>query len=132
MINRTAITCAVLAAFLGASGLAIAQPRGEHDNRNGNKFENGHDNRYDGRSNDRALYERRDYGNRGEGAGPDHNFHRGGRVPVEYRSRQYVVNDWRGHNLRQPPRGQQWVQVGGDYLLVAIATGLIADLLINR
>lgn len=41
-------------------------------------------------------------------------FRRGGHIPQQYRSRQYVVNDWRGHHLSAPPRGQQWVQVGSD------------------
>jgi Ni/Co efflux regulator RcnB len=66
------------------------------------------------------------------GAGPDHRFHRGDRLPPEYRSRQYVVDDWRGHHLNAPPRGYHWVQNGGDYMLVAIATGLIVDLLLNH
>jgi Ni/Co efflux regulator RcnB len=42
------------------------------------------------------------------------------------------VNDWRSHRLSAPPRGYQWVQVGGDYVLVAIATGIIAQLLLNQ
>jgi Ni/Co efflux regulator RcnB len=42
-----------------------------------------------------------------------------------------VVDDWRGHRLRQPPRGYHWVQTGGDYVLAAIATGVITDLIIN-
>ena len=66
------------------------------------------------------------------GAGPDHNFRRGGRLPSEYRNRQYVVNDWRGHHLSAPPRGYNWVQTGGDYVLVAIATGIIAQILLGQ
>lgn len=66
------------------------------------------------------------------GAGPDHNFHRGDRLPQEYRNRSYVVDDWRGHNLSAPPRGYHWVQTGGDYVLVAIATGIILQLLLNN
>lgn len=66
------------------------------------------------------------------GAGPDQSFHQGGRLPPEYRSRQYVVNDWRGHNLSAPPRGYNWVQNGGDYLLVAITTGVIMQLLLSN
>ena len=62
------------------------------------------------------------------GAGPDHRFHRGDWLPPQYRSRQYVVDDWRGHQLYQPPRGYHWVQNGSDYMLVAIATGLVAEL----
>lgn len=66
------------------------------------------------------------------GAGPDHNFRRGDRLPQEYRSRSYVVDDWRGHNLTAPPRGYHWVQTGADYVLVAVATGIILQLLLNN
>lgn len=66
------------------------------------------------------------------GAGPDHNFHRGARMPYEYRTRQYVVEDWRGHRLSAPPRGYHWVQSGSDYLLVAITTGIILQMLLNN
>ena len=54
-------------------------------------------------------------------------WHRGGRLPASYRDRQYVVNDWHGHHLHAPPHGYQWVQVGNDYVLAAIATGIIAQ-----
>ncbi|MEJ7686174.1 MAG: RcnB family protein [Variovorax sp.] len=57
---------------------------------------------------------------------------RGGRVPAEYRGRNYVVNDWRGHRLHAPQRGQQWVSVGGDYELAAIATGLIVQIIAGQ
>jgi Ni/Co efflux regulator RcnB len=66
------------------------------------------------------------------GAGPDHQFRRGDRLPPEYRNRNYVVDDWRTHHLSAPPRGYHWVQVGGDYVLVAIATGIILQLLLNN
>ena|SRR5665647_113097 len=79
----------------------------------------GHDQRGDGRQDER-------------GAGPDHNYHRGDRLPAEYRHHNYVVNDWRGHGLSAPPRGYQWVQTGSDYVLVAIATGIILQLLLNN
>lgn len=62
-----------------------------------------------------------------DGYGPDHDLRRGGRLPSRYRNHQYVVNDWRSHHLHAPPRGQQWVQVGADYVLVAAATGLILE-----
>lgn len=64
------------------------------------------------------------------GAGPDHRWERGTKVPAQYRSKHYVVNDWRRHGLHQPGRGQQWVQYGSDYLLVSIATGVIAQLVL--
>jgi Ni/Co efflux regulator RcnB len=68
----------------------------------------------------------------GRGAGPQHNFYRGGRLPNQYRNRQYVVDDWRGHHLSAPPRGYHWVQTGGDYVLVAIASGIIAQILLGQ
>jgi Ni/Co efflux regulator RcnB len=66
------------------------------------------------------------------GAGPQHNWVKGARMPKQYRTQHYVVNDWRRHGLKQPPRGQQWVQYGGDYLLVAIATGVITQLILGH
>jgi Ni/Co efflux regulator RcnB len=75
-------------------------------------------------------------GDRGDGrprgAGPDHAWHRGDRLPSQYRSHQYVVDDWRGHRLSAPPHGYHWVQAGGDYVLAAIATGVIASILLDH
>ena len=66
------------------------------------------------------------------GAGPEHNWYRGGRMPPQYRTNHYVVNDWRGHHLSPPPRGYYWVQNGPDYLLVAIATGVIFQIILRQ
>lgn len=66
------------------------------------------------------------------GAGPDHRFHRGDRLPADWRGRNYQVDDWRGHHLSAPPRGHRWVQVGADYVLVAIATGVIAQIILSQ
>ncbi|MDB5884642.1 MAG: hypothetical protein JWR74_813 [Polaromonas sp.] len=54
-----------------------------------------------------------------------------GRMPQQYRSHQHVVNHWRSHGLPDPPRGQQWVQVGSAYVLIAVATGIIAQLVLR-
>lgn len=62
------------------------------------------------------------------GVGPQHNWYRGSRVPPMYRSHHYVVNNWRHHHLAAPPRGYHWVQNGPDYLLIAIGTGVIAQI----
>jgi len=62
--------------------------------------------------------------------GPE--FHRGGHIPGGYRNHEYVVDDWRAHRLSPPPRGHHWVQVGADYVLVAIATGIIAQLVLSQ
>lgn len=155
------IVCAVAAAALGMGSLSFAQgydrgydrgDRGDHDRQG---WQQRGDNRHDGERRDWQRGERRDGYNRHGGydrgerrgdmarggdegqnrfsygaRGPE--WHRGGRIPLEYRNRQYVVNDWRGHRLAAPPRGYEWVQVGGDYVMVAIATGIIAQLLISQ
>jgi len=63
---------------------------------------------------------------------PDYRrYQRGERLPPGLRGSQYVVQDWRGHGLRPPPRGYHWVQNGSDYVLAAIATGVISAVVIN-
>lgn len=90
---------------------------------------------------DRQRQEQARYGNerrgyeqdrRGPGAGPNHNFYRGERLTRDYHHRYYVVDDWRGHDLHRPQRGYHWVQTGADYVLVAIATGIILEVLLSR
>ncbi|MCX8995971.1 RcnB family protein [Rhizobiaceae bacterium BDR2-2] len=39
--------------------------------------------------------------------------------------RKPAVKDYQRHGLRAPARGQQWVKIDNDYLLVSIATGVI-------
>lgn len=60
-------------------------------------------------------------------------YHKGGAVPVEYRDHRYVVDNWQEYHLHEPPRGYQWVRSdNGDFLLIAIASGVITDMLINH
>ncbi len=72
-------------------------------------------------------------GNRGQWADSGRHYRRGEVLPWQYRQRPYYVSDWRAYpGLYAPPYGYQWVQDdGGDFILVALATGLIANLLIN-
>lgn len=42
------------------------------------------------------------------------------------------VRDYHRHGLKRPGRGEQWVQVGNDYLLISVATGLILGLVAGR
>jgi len=137
-MKSNVLVSAIVAVSLATSGFAFAQGRGAGNDRGRNEQAqrgDGHDRRDEGRRPDRREYQGRanNDGRREErGAGPNHEFHRGDRLPVEYRHRHYVVDDWRGYNLSAPPRGYHWVQVGGDYVLVAIATGVILQLLLNR
>jgi Ni/Co efflux regulator RcnB len=54
---------------------------------------------------------------------------RGSYLPRSYWG--YGVSDYRRYHLRQPPRGYHWVRAGNDYVLAAIATGLIAEVILN-
>ena len=133
-MNRKAAISAVIALAMATAQIAFAQGNGnrnEHGGEQGQKSQhpvaaaNQHDNRAFGRAHEQEH-------SKGRGVGPDHEYYRGDRLPAEYRHRNYVVDDWRSHNLRAPPRGYQWVQSGGDYILIAVATGIIADLLLSR
>ena len=66
------------------------------------------------------------------GAGPDHAWHKGDRIPDAYRDKRYEVTDWRSHHLSAPPAGYHGVNVNGDFVLAAIATGVITDMLLNN
>jgi Ni/Co efflux regulator RcnB len=133
------VLCAIMAASLLTGPLAIAQGDSPGANRGRNEQGQRADER-DRRGNDGRQWNRNQprgnvYGHdrrEGRGAGPDHSYYQGDRLPPQYRSRQYVVEDWRGHQLSAPPRGYHWVQSGGDYILVAIATGVILQLLLNN
>jgi len=138
-MKSKAIVSAILAMSVTTAGVAFAQGYGNDNNRGGNNQVQRGGQQFR-RNNQRAQHDQRqpqgrahsDRGPQGRGAGPNHDFRRGERLPAEYRNRQYVVNDWRGHHLSAPPRGYHWVQTGADYVLVAIATGVIAQLLLNN
>ena len=103
-----------------------------HEDRRNNRWEDRHD-----RRNDRweSRHDRRDHRHPGtryyySARGPE--FARGHYLPRGLRIPQYVVVNPRHHHLSPPPRGHHWVQVGGDYVLVAIATGIIANIILNH
>lgn len=68
----------------------------------------------------------------GYGHSSYYQMRRGERLASQYRGHRYVVSDWRAHRLYQPQHGYHWVQAGNDYALVAIATGIIAQVLLNH
>jgi Ni/Co efflux regulator RcnB len=50
---------------------------------------------------------------------------RGRALPRQYRG--HVV-EYRRYHLRRPGHGQHWVRVGNEYLLIGIASGVIASI----
>jgi Ni/Co efflux regulator RcnB len=55
---------------------------------------------------------------------------RGERLPSYYLASPYYV-DYHTYHLRPPPRGYRYVRVDEQVLLVALATGLIASIILN-
>jgi Ni/Co efflux regulator RcnB len=123
------VVCGALLMFFSASAV-IAQPQDQdhrdqqqhqdrgQDRGNQDRDNRGHDRNYGG------MYDR----GRHEGW-----YKRGGHMPDEYRGGSYVVTDWRSEHLHKPPRGYRYVRSdNGDFLLVAISTGIIASILASH
>lgn len=67
----------------------------------------------------------------GYGYRPNSHFawRRGTYVPPAYRG--FYVRDWGYYGLRPPPPGYRWIYADGNFVLMAAATGLIADLVLH-
>lgn len=137
------ILAATTAAMLFVGAAAQAQPYGgpygdrDRDGRP-NYVEAGRDRDRDGRPDDRDRYDnRRDdrhddrrYDNR-RGRHADYRYHRGERFD-HYRSRSYIVSDYRRHGWRPPPRGYAYYRTdNGDVVMAALATGIIASIILS-
>ncbi|MFB2551700.1 RcnB family protein [Ensifer soli] len=61
-----------------------------------------------------------------------HHWTKGHRLSREERRRIVAVNDYRRHKLRAPPRGQQWVRIDNQFLLISVANGVIAGFVAAR
>lgn len=123
MIKR--ITTATAAAVLGLasiSGAALAQPG--HD-----RGPPGHE-RYDDRGGPPG-HERYDDRGGPPGHAYGHQKWRKGQRISRNEWNRYERVDWRRRHLRAPPRGYEWRYVDGDYVLAAVATGLIASIIIG-
>ncbi|MGH8158218.1 MAG: RcnB family protein [Rhodanobacter sp.] len=104
----TWLICGAL--LMSTSAVVVAQPQGQ-DHRDQDHQDQNH----------RSMYER------GHSEGW---YKRGGHMPAEYRGDSYVVSNWRGEHLRAPPRGYHYVRSdNGDFILVAITTGVIASII---
>lgn len=107
-----ALTVSTLALTLSGS-LAFAQDH--HD---------------DQKNHDQHAAARSDHGHADHGHYVHHqDWRRGGHISHQDWQRGSSV-DWHAHHLRQPPRGDEWREVDGNYVLAAIATGVIASVVI--
>jgi Ni/Co efflux regulator RcnB len=71
-------------------------------------------------------------GHPGKHKGWHKNHRKGDRLEVVYLEPRYHV-DYRHHRLSAPPPGHRWVRhPDGRFILVAVATGIIADILLHH
>jgi Ni/Co efflux regulator RcnB len=127
MKKSVAIINIVLALSLGTTGFAFAQ-----DRRGGNDRPRGESGQRDGMPDRQGQPQWHQPQDGERGAGPKHNFRKGDRLSKAQHQKRYVVNDWRNRQLSEPPRGYHWVQTGDDYVLAAIATGVILQLMLHN
>lgn len=160
-MKTTMIASALIALSLAASGSAFAgggdrndhdrdrhEARYDHDRDRDRDRDHDRDKKWDQKRDQKRDHDRKD-GPRGKdndrygdarhyhrddkrGGGPRHDLRRGGHLHKEYRDQRYVVTDWRARHLSAPPKGHHWVRAGNDYVLAAIATGLIAQVLLSN
>jgi Ni/Co efflux regulator RcnB len=66
----------------------------------------------------------------GQDQGGDHHWRQGEQMGRnDWATAQPV--DYRAHHLRHPPRGYAWRQSNGQYVLAAVATGVIASMVLS-
>ncbi len=98
---RTFVVAAATAALLASASVAVADQRGDHQQ-----------------------------GGWGQDQGARHHWQRGERMGQnDWNSAQHV--DYRAYHLRHPPRGYEWRESNGQYVLAAVATGAIASIIMS-
>ena len=66
----------------------------------------------------------------GQDYGGAHQWRNGDRIGHnDWNNAQPV--DYRAHHLRQPPDGYEWRESNGQYVLAAVATGVIASIILD-
>ncbi|MFT4075104.1 MAG: RcnB family protein [Asticcacaulis sp.] len=88
-----------------------------------------------------AQQDHHDNGRPEQNGGPDHHDNGHKAHPEWKKGHKMDKADWgrgqkvdyRQHkNLRKPPKGYEWREVDGNYVLAAVATGLIASIILSN
>jgi len=109
----------VLAAALTATALVGAMTGAAFaDPDRGGRYDNG------------ARHDNGEHRGWGRDRGGDYGYRRGQRMGYNDWHNAPVV-DYRARHLRQPRRGYEWREHNGHYVMVAIATGLIASVILG-
>ena len=113
-MKRLLLAVSLATLVLSAAPVALAGGKG-HKN---DKHHHHDDDHHDGHP-----------GNRGKHRG----WHKGEKIEVVYLQPRYHVEDYHHYHLSPPPRGHRWVRTDdGKFILVAVATGIIADILLHH
>jgi Ni/Co efflux regulator RcnB len=98
----------------------------------GGAFAQGRDDRRDDRRGNNMMMDRHDdhRGNAMMMRGPRHDWRRGGRIERGDWDRGARINDYHRYHLSRPPRGYEWRRVDNNYVLAAVAGGLIASVIL--
>ena len=60
-------------------------------------------------------------------------YRRGDRLPDRYYSKRYYVTDYKRYNVPPPRPGYRWVRDDeGRMIMIAVGTGLIADIVLGH
>lgn len=142
-MTRKLTVMAAMALSLLTSSLAMADPPWHHDDGDHHEWRHDHDGDHD-RGEHRGWHHRHhdededEDGDRFDSAEYwrphgyyEHHWHRGDRLPIEFRAPVYVVPDVAVYHLRPPPPGYYWVRVDNNCVLAAIATGVVVDIAYN-
>jgi Ni/Co efflux regulator RcnB len=125
----------LLATALAALVLSSPVFAGDHGHGHGHGHGYDHD---DDRDHDRDRDDYRrwdddDHHDNGRHEGWYKPYHRGDRIDVVYLQPRYYVPDYRVYHLAPPPPGHRYIRYpDGRVLLVAIASGVIADIILNH
>lgn len=141
-MKRFVLSAVALSMLAMPIAQAQAGPRNDGPRHDASRYErqdrNWNDRNWNDRNrNDRDWkkpgYKKQDdrYGNRYDRrSAKSYRWAHGKQVPAW--QRKHVVRDYDRYGLRRPAYGQQWVRVDNDFLLVSIASGLIAGIIASQ
>ncbi|PVZ88710.1 hypothetical protein C9426_07770 [Serratia sp. S1B] len=119
-----------------ASGLTLADPW-DHDDRASEYYEHHHYRHWDEPPprywREYSSHDWRAYPSHDDWRDRDHPvryWHEGQYIPRDYMDDRYYV-DWHERRLPPPPYGHRWMQIDGDFVLVAVASSVITQILLG-
>src|SRR5579863_9310178 len=115
-LAKTPLAAAAAAALLAGATTVAADPRG------GDGYQ---------QQSDRVQQSDHQHDRWGRDQPSGHHWQRGERMGYDDWSGAQRV-DYRQHHLRHPPRGYEWRKSNGQYVLAAVATGVIASIILSN